>query len=91
MMSSQDTLLVRLNKLRAKLDKLPPKVLAARLRDLRQKRGISTPKLAAAAGFNSPQAYAHYERGTYKPRPDTVVRLAEALGVRPEWLVRGQR
>jgi transcriptional regulator with XRE-family HTH domain len=88
---TQDDLMARMSNVRQKLDKLPAKVLAERLKAQRHRRGLTMATIAKAVGINSPQAYAHYERGTYKPRPDTVVRLAEALGVRPEWLVRGQR
>lgn len=52
-----------------------------RVRDLREARGLSRMKLAAAAGV-SLSTLLLMEMGRTAPRLDTVFALAEALGVR---------
>src|SRR5947207_2666508 len=54
----------------------------ARLRELRERAGLSKSALARAAGIGR-GPIARLERGLHPPDWETVARLAEALGVRP--------
>ncbi len=59
-----------------------PKRKGSLLRDLRIASGMSQPKLARRAGIN--QAFlSQLERGKHEAGPNTVAKLAEALGVHP--------
>src|SRR5215207_6795080 len=55
------------------------------LRELRERAALSQGELASEAGI-SKNAVGQLERGEFNPRPATVRRLAEALGVRPDKL-----
>jgi transcriptional regulator with XRE-family HTH domain len=55
------------------------------LRELRERAALSQGELASEAGI-SKNAVGQLERGEFNPRPATVRRLAEALGVRPDEL-----
>jgi transcriptional regulator with XRE-family HTH domain len=69
--------------------KLPPLTLAGRLKALRAERGLTQQQLADAAGL-SQQTVGHLESGRrHRPTGDTLVRLAEALGIPPALLLRG--
>lgn len=59
-----------------------------RLRDSRQRAGITYRALAVAAGVSTPLIQL-YQRGETNPRIETVERLAVALGVDPRWLAYG--
>lgn len=54
---------------------------AKRLRELRQEKGLSRKALAERAGFQSSAGIRDIEQGLNGPAWDTVVRIAEALGV----------
>src|SRR5262249_14124528 len=53
-----------------------------RLRALREQRGWTRRELSELAGVSQEAIYTH-ERGRKRPRPDTLRRLAGALGVSP--------
>src|SRR4051794_1561876 len=55
----------------------------ALLRRHRLRAGLTQEGLAERAGL-SPRGVIHLERGTRRPYPDTVHRLASALGLAPE-------
>lgn len=55
--------------------------LGARIRELREARGLSLRDLAELAGVNHNNISA-IERGKYNARIDTIERLAECLGVK---------
>jgi ribosome-binding protein aMBF1 (putative translation factor) len=55
---------------------------ARRLRDAREKKGMSTSELAAAAGMHQP-SITRYEKARRLPHPDQLARLATALGIAP--------
>src|SRR3954447_25276566 len=55
----------------------------ALLRRQRLRAGLTQEGLAERAGL-SPRGVIHLERGTRRPYPDTVQRLATALGLAPE-------
>jgi len=52
------------------------------LREIRERRALSQAELAKEAGI-SKNALGQLERGDFNPRPVTVRKLAEALGVQP--------
>jgi transcriptional regulator with XRE-family HTH domain len=60
-----------------------PPTFAARLRDLRTASGLSVAQLAEKAGLTR-AGVDHLERGVRRPGWDTVLRLADALGVSVE-------
>jgi len=62
-------------------DKFP-----ARLRLARKHSRLTMNELARRAGLSTRQAYQAYESGRVLPRIDLCERLADALGVRRDWL-----
>lgn len=61
---------------------------AARLRELRKQKNLSQTELGHLAGLH----YTHigrFERGASRPSGDTLMRLAEALGVTSDYLLEG--
>jgi transcriptional regulator with XRE-family HTH domain len=56
-----------------------------RLRELREGAGLSRPELAARVGMTR-GSIRKLEAGDHAPRPETVARLAAALGVTPDRL-----
>lgn len=61
---------------------------AARLRMLRKQKNLSQTELGQLAGLH----YTHigrFERGASRPSGDTLMRLAEALGVTSDYLLEG--
>ena len=64
--------------------------IGKRLRYLRERRAWSQRDLAARAGL--PQMTVlrvEHDRYEHRPRPSTIRKLAEALGVDPGWLLFG--
>lgn len=59
-----------------------------RLVEARAKARLTQKQLADHAGISQRQV-ARYEGGEQEPRPTTIHRLAEALGVSPRWLATG--
>jgi transcriptional regulator with XRE-family HTH domain len=57
-----------------------------RIRELRLQRGLSQSDLARAAGIAA-HTVLNYEHGRHEAMPETLDRLAVALGVKPEELV----
>lgn len=60
----------------------------ARLRELRKQKNLSQTELGQLAGLH----YTHigrFERGASRPSGDTLMRLAEALGVTSDYLLEG--
>jgi transcriptional regulator with XRE-family HTH domain len=60
--------------------------IGGRLREVRLFRGLSQQTLAERAGISQPQL-SKIERNVSAPRYSTIYRLADALGVTPEWLL----
>ena len=61
---------------------------AQRLRELRKQKDLSQTELGQLAGLH----YTHigrFERGTSRPGGDTLLRLADALGVSSDYLLEG--
>ena len=65
----------------------PLKLFSDRLRELREKRGISQQKLSELAGLNR-NYVSDVERGRRNPCLANIVKLAEALDVAPAELFR---
>ena len=65
----------------------PLKLCSDRLRELREKRGISQQKLSELAGLNR-NYVSDVERGRRNPCLNNIVKLAEALNVSPGDLFR---
>lgn len=61
-----------------------------RLRALREAKGLSLEDVAARAGMHF-TAVGRLERGAREPKLGTILRLAKALGVEPDELVRKLR
>ncbi len=59
--------------------------MAERIKELRERRSYGQAELARAAGI-SPNALWRIESGMHAPRPVTVRKIAEALGVDVEVL-----
>lgn len=57
-----------------------------RIRELRERRGLSQDALADRAGI-SQQAIAHYEKGDRTPAADVLCNIADALGVESDYLL----
>ena len=57
-----------------------------KLREIRQRKFLTQQQLADKIGTTKANI-SRLENGTQEPRPSTVLRLAEALGVAPEELV----
>ena len=62
------------------------KVFAAALKSARDSRGLTQAELAAEAGL-AVEVYGRLERGRVLPRAETLVRLAQALGVSTDSLL----
>lgn len=62
----------------------------ARLREARERSGISVRALAKAIG-STPASIWAWEAGKYFPGIDVVEKLATALGVEPGWLAYGDK
>ena len=56
--------------------------LAEKLKQLREQRGMTQKQVAELMGI-SQQAYGQYESGSREPKPDTLGRIAAALGTSP--------
>lgn len=64
-------------------------VLSKRLKEARERKGLSQRQLGIAAGldrFVASTRINRYERGVHQPDPVTVQRLADALGVPAAYL-----
>ena len=68
----------------------PLKLFSDRVRELREKRGISQQKLSELAGLNR-NYVSDVERGRRNPCLGNIVKLAEALDVAPGELFRNFR
>ena len=64
--------------------------LGQRIRDLRQKRGLTQEQLAELADLSTPYV-SHLERGTKKASLAVLVRLAECLSVTVDRLLTGNQ
>ncbi len=60
-----------------------------RLRQARARAGLSKTELANAVNI-SPAAIGQYEAGVNSPRPDVLLRISKALGVRPDFFTFGR-
>lgn len=68
----------------------PLSVLGKRLKESRERKGLSQKQLGIAAGldrFVASTRINRYERGVHHPDPVTLQRLADTLGVPPAYLV----
>jgi transcriptional regulator with XRE-family HTH domain len=63
--------------------------IAARIREVRDHRGLSQADLAAAVGVTR-GACGHWEQGKTAPSVENLARIAGVLGVRFEWLATGR-
>jgi transcriptional regulator with XRE-family HTH domain len=63
-----------------------PSVFAERLVDLRKKRHLTQEQLAEEIGL-SRATIAYYEASAKNPKLDTIYKVAEFFGVRPEYLI----
>lgn len=74
---------------RAKGERLPEAIsFGKRVRELREAKGWTLGTLGEAARMNELQV-GHIERGASDPKLSTILRLAQALGVRPGELIDG--
>ncbi len=62
-----------------------------RIRKRREALGLSQRQLQDKAGIPHPQVQRIESGFTRQPQPDYLARLAEALGVSLDWLIRGDR
>jgi len=69
---------------------LPSAAFKQRLREMREKRGLSQAQLAERAGLQ-PAAVSHFETGARKPSFENLVKLAEALSVTTDYLLGRER
>lgn len=67
---------------------MTPKTMAARIRDLIAKKGITSAELARRVGV-SPTAVYNWEIGS-KPRQETLEKLAKELDTTSEYILIGQ-
>jgi transcriptional regulator with XRE-family HTH domain len=63
--------------------------ISARIRDLREKRGLTRSQLASAVGVTFAGVF-NWEEKDREPRIDTLTRLAEVLGVSAHYLMTGK-
>lgn len=59
-----------------------------RIRQRRTALGLTQLELASRLDLDS-MSVSRWERGVVVPRPETVVRIADALGVEVRWLITG--
>ena len=59
-----------------------------RMRELRDKLGLTQDEAAKRAGFASRQAWNNLENGRQEPSLSTLERIAKALGVKPKDLLK---
>lgn len=64
----------------------PSEIFSQRLRDARERRGLSQGGLAGLAGLQA-AAVSHFETGTRKPSFDNLRRLADALEITTDYLL----
>ena len=64
--------------------------IGARVREARQRAGLSQTALAERVGVSQP-AVAAWETGAYDPRRVVIARIADVLDVSPDWLASGRR
>lgn len=64
----------------------PSEIFSRRLRDARERRGLSQGDLAGLAGLQA-AAVSHFETGTRKPSFDNLRRLADALEISTDFLL----
>lgn len=73
---------------RSKEDRLPEALAFGKhLRRIREERGLTLEKFAEAARMNYLQI-GHIERGASDPKLSTILKLAKALNIRPDELLR---
>lgn len=68
----------------------PTTLIGERIKEARKKAGINQAGLAERVGVSQPTV-ANWESGIHDPRRVVIARIAEALGVSPEWLAGGAR
>lgn len=64
----------------------PPRDFPARLRSVRERRGLSQSELAAKSGLQ-PSAISHFETGRRAPSFENLRALADALSVSTDYLL----
>lgn len=67
-----------------------PRSIGDRIRHARKVAGLNQAELAARVGVSQP-AVANWESGVHDPRRLMLSKIADALGVSPDWLARGDR
>lgn len=66
----------------------PPRSTGARIRAARKERGLSQTELAGAVGVTQPTV-ANWEHDAHTPRRAALPKLASALAVTPDWILKG--
>ncbi len=67
-----------------------PKSIGDRLRHARKQKGLNQSDLAERVGVSQP-AVANWESGVHDPRRVMLAKIADVLGVSPDWLASGDR
>lgn len=67
-----------------------PRSIGDRIRHARKKAGLNQSDLAGRIGVSQP-AVANWESGVHDPRRVMLAKIADVLGVSPEWLASGAR
>lgn len=62
--------------------------IGERIREARERAGLSQTELADRVGVRVPTMY-RYERRGMVPRAATLARIADELGVTPQWIIEG--
>jgi len=58
-----------------------------RIRKVRKERGITQGQLCEILGYTNKASISQIEKGQWKPSLDVVVRIADALGTTPQFLL----
>lgn len=69
-------------------DELAARVIGARLMALRLEQSLTQAQFADALGISA-RSYHHYERGTRVVPSDVLLRLHDAYGIMPNWVLLG--
>lgn len=69
--------------------KLTENTIGWRIRYARKQKKISQLCLAMRSDIRDQSSVSKIERGVYKPKPGTVRRIADALGVSADWIING--
>lgn len=62
-------------------------ILAKRLRELREEKGLTQKELAQALGLNSKSTITNYEQNSRDPDYETLIKIAKYFGVSVDFLL----